>query len=67
MRCEKCSGPDLKGKKIGYRHLKVRQDAMICINCVDRHAQTCGWIKQKIFELMLQVYEGQRQSLLGVN
>lgn len=64
MRCQRCSGPDLKGKKIGYRHLKVRQDAMICINCADAHTH----LREKIFELQMQVYEvGVTRHALGVN
>lgn len=37
MRCEECSGPNLRGEKVGYRRKLITQDAMVCKHCVDRH------------------------------
>lgn len=63
MCCQKCSAPPLMGKKIGYRHLKVRQEAMICINCVDNHPH----LREKIFEIQMQVYEANKhRHLTGI-
>ena len=64
MRCGVCSGPTLKGKKVGYRHRAIRQDAMICLRCVDKHPH----LREKIFELMMQVYENSRiNHAMGVH
>jgi hypothetical protein len=52
LRCNECSGPDLKGKKVGYRHKKIKQDAMVCKNCVDKHDH----LQAMIFELQCQAY-----------
>jgi hypothetical protein len=52
LRCAECSGPDLPGKKIGYRVHKVKQDAMVCKNCVDRHEH----LQEMIFELQADAY-----------
>jgi hypothetical protein len=52
LRCSECSGPDLKGKKIGYRHLKIRQDAMICIKCVNKHDH----LKKMVLDFQFQAY-----------
>lgn len=53
LRCAECSGPDLQGKKIGYRVHKVKQDAMICKHCVDKHDH----LREMIFQLQCDAYE----------
>lgn len=52
MRCSECSGPDLKGKKVGYKHLKVKQDAMVCRRCVDKHDH----LREMVFQLQCDAY-----------
>lgn len=57
MRCDECSGPVLKGVKVGYRFKAVRQDAMICIRCVDNHFH----LREQIQDMMLKVYEDGKE------
>jgi hypothetical protein len=52
LRCEECSGPDLPGKKIGYRVHKIKQDAMVCKHCVDKHEH----LQEMIFQLQADAY-----------
>jgi len=52
LRCSECSGPDLKGKKVGYKFKKIRQDAMVCSRCVDKHDH----LRDMIFQLQCDVY-----------
>jgi hypothetical protein len=52
LRCNECSGPDLKGKKVGYKHKTVKQDAMVCKNCVDKHDH----LRDMVYELQAQAY-----------
>ena len=52
LRCNECSGPDLRGKKVGYRYKRVTQDAMICKNCVDKHDH----LREMIYDLQCQAY-----------
>lgn len=52
LRCSECSGPDLQGKKVGYRYKKIRQDAMICIKCVDKHDH----LKQMVLDFQFQAF-----------
>ena len=52
LRCVECSGPDLVGKKIGYRRRKIRQDAMICIKCVDKHDH----LRKMVQDFQFRVY-----------
>jgi hypothetical protein len=68
MRCRVCSGPDTQGPKVGYRRRKIRNDAMICLRCCDKHSH----LKEHVFELMQLAYEQgiQREKLrvmTGVN
>ena len=52
LRCSECSGPALKGKKVGYRFKKILQDAMICIKCVDKHDH----LRKMVLDMQFQVY-----------
>ena len=52
LRCNECSGPDLKGPKVGYKHKKIKQDAMVCKRCVDKHDH----LRAMIFDLQCQAY-----------
>src|SRR5437773_1222267 len=52
LNCSECSGPDLKGKKVGYKFMKVRQHAMVCIKCVDKHDH----LKKMVTDFQFQVY-----------
>lgn len=52
LRCAECSGPDLKGKKVGYRHRRIEQPAMVCKHCVDKHDH----LKEMIFQLQADAY-----------
>lgn len=52
MKCNECSGPPLQGKKVGYRHKKILQDAMVCKNCVDKHDH----LREMVLEVMMQAY-----------
>ena len=52
MRCSECSGPPLRGKKVGYKHKKILQDAMVCKNCVDKHDH----LKNMVLDAMMQAY-----------
>ena len=53
LRCSECSGPDLQGKKVGYRHKKIRQDAMVCKNCVDKHDH----LREMVLGLQFEAYQ----------
>lgn len=50
LRCSECSGPNLRGKKIGYKRKLVTQDAMICKNCVDKHDHLVQMVLQLQFD-----------------
>lgn len=52
LRCSECSGPDLRGKKVGYRKKLITQDAMVCRNCVDKHDH----LKDMILNLQMDAY-----------
>ena len=52
MKCSKCSGPALQGKKVGYKHKKVLQDAMVCAHCVDKHDH----LRNMVLDAMMQAY-----------
>lgn len=53
LRCSECSGPNLRGKKIGYRRKLVTQDAMICSRCVDKHEH----LRQMVLDLQFEAYQ----------
>jgi len=67
LRCSECSGPDLRGKKVGYKFKKIRQDAMICVKCVDKHDH----LRQMVTDFQFQVYarglERRAMQAAGVN
>lgn len=50
MRCSECSGPNLRGAKVGYRRKLVTQDAMVCKHCVDKHPH----LRDAVFEHQLE-------------
>lgn len=52
LRCSECSGPNLRGKKIGYKRKLITQDAMVCKNCVDKHDH----LKKMVLELQFEAY-----------
>ena len=52
LRCSECSGPNLRGKKIGYRRKLITQDAMVCKNCVDKHDH----LKDMVLDLQMEAY-----------
>jgi hypothetical protein len=52
MRCSECSGPDLLGPKVGYKHKKIKQDAMVCKHCVDKHPH----LQEMVFKLQCDAY-----------
>ena len=66
LRCEKCSGPDLKGKKVGYRFRKIKQDAMICNRCVDKHDHLRESLRDYQFQVYAQGLERRAMQSLAV-
>lgn len=52
LRCSECSGPNLRGKKIGYKRKLVTQDAMVCCHCVDKHDH----LRDMVLELQFDAF-----------
>jgi len=52
MKCPECSGAATQGKKVGYRHKKILNDAMVCKNCVDKHDH----LRKVVLDAMMQAY-----------
>ena len=52
MRCSECSGPNLRGAKVGYRRKLITQDAMVCKNCVDKHDH----LREMVMQLQFEAY-----------
>ncbi|SRR5260221_7410647 len=52
LRCSECSGPHLRGKKIGYKRKLITQDAMVCKNCVNKHDH----LQKMVLDLQFKAY-----------
>lgn len=65
LRCEECSGPNLRGKKIGYRYRSISQDAIICKKCVDKHDHLKKWVEDFQFKIYAEGLE--RRAMVEMN
>jgi len=66
LRCSECSGSSVQGKKIGYRFRKIRQDAMVCRKCVDKHDHLRKMVEDFQFQVYARGLERRAMQAAGV-